>query len=126
MILEIGGGLWFGSLALVADGLHMSTHAFAFLITALSYSYARREANNTRFVFGTGKIGDLAAYTSAILLFLIALVILYEGLYRFIYPQKVNYLEAIPGCTYIYIHLISVRFYTFLLHLNIRCRNIYE
>ena len=96
MVLEIGCGVMFGSLALVADGLHMSTHAFAFLITALSYSYARKNADNENFVFGTGKVGDLAAYTSAIILFLIALVILYEGLYRYFHPQKINYMEAIP------------------------------
>ena len=96
MILEIGCGIRYGSLALIADGLHMSTHAFAFLITAVSYSYARKHANDQRFVFGTGKVGDLAAFTSAIILFLIALVILYEGLYRYFHPQQINYREAIP------------------------------
>ena len=96
MILEIGFGLAFGSLALIADGLHMSSHAAAFLITALSYSYARKHADDPRFVFGTGKVGDLAAFTSSIILFLIALVILYEGLYRYFHPQKINYMESLP------------------------------
>ena len=60
MLLEIVGGALFGSLALVADGLHMSTHAGALLLAALAYSYARRHAEDARFTFGTGKLGDLA------------------------------------------------------------------
>ena len=60
MVAEIVGGLLFGSIALVADGLHMSTHASALLLAALAYSYARRHANDSRFTFGTGKLGDLA------------------------------------------------------------------
>src|SRR6516164_11303324 len=66
MIAEIVGGLWFGSVALIADGLHMSTHAGALLIAALAYAYARRYAADERLVFGTGKLGDLAAFTRAI------------------------------------------------------------
>ncbi len=68
MVAEIVGGVWFGSVALVADGLHMSTHAGALLIAALAYTYSRRYAGDERFVFGTGKLGDLAAFTSAIAL----------------------------------------------------------
>ncbi|MCL6470750.1 MAG: cation transporter, partial [Ralstonia sp.] len=75
MAAEIIGGSVFGSLALVADGLHMSTHAGAMLIAALAYTYARRYAHDPRFVFGTGKLGDLAGYTSAIILAMIALLI---------------------------------------------------
>ena len=60
MLLEIVGGLLFGSIALVADGLHMSTHAGALLLAALAYSYARKHADDPRFAFGTGKLGDLA------------------------------------------------------------------
>jgi Co/Zn/Cd efflux system component len=67
MVVEIVGGTMFGSLALVADGLHMSTHAGAMLIAALAYTYARRHAHDSRFVFGTGKLGDLAGFTSAML-----------------------------------------------------------
>ena len=59
MVAEIIGGLLFGSIALVADGLHMSTHASALLLAALAYSYARRHADDARFSFGTGKLGDL-------------------------------------------------------------------
>src|SRR6202163_896876 len=80
MIAEIIGGLLFGSIALVADGLHMSTHASALLLAALAYSYARRHADDQRFSFGTGKLGDLAGFTSAIVLAMIALLIGYESL----------------------------------------------
>src|ERR1700726_2470672 len=65
MVLEIVGGLLFGSIALVADGLHMSTHAGALLLAALAYTYARKHANDDRYTFGTGKLGDLAGFTSA-------------------------------------------------------------
>ena len=68
MIAEIVGGLLFGSIALVADGLHMSTHAGALLLAALAYTYARKYADNPRFTFGTGKLGDLAGFSSAIIL----------------------------------------------------------
>ena|ERR1700752_3193093 len=68
MIAEIVGGLLFGSIALVADGLHMSTHASALLLAALAYRYARRYAEDERFSFGTGKLGDLAGFTSAVVL----------------------------------------------------------
>ena len=86
MAAEIAGGLWFGSVALIADGLHMSTHAGALLIAALAYTYARRHANDARLTFGTGKLGDLAAFTSAIALAMIALLIGYESLERLIEP----------------------------------------
>src|SRR6185503_1904164 len=68
MVAEIVGGLWFGSVALIADGLHMSTHAAALMIAALAYTYARRHAEDARLSFGSGKLGDLAAFTSAIVL----------------------------------------------------------
>src|SRR5437763_16962550 len=86
MVVEIVGGVWFGSVALVADGLHMSTHAGALLIAALAYTYARRYASHDRLAFGTGKLGDLAAFTSAIVLAMIALLIGYASLVRFLYP----------------------------------------
>ena len=79
MVAEIVGGLLFGSIALVADGLHMSTHASALLLAAFAYSYARRYAHDARFSFGTGKLGDLAGFTSAIVLAMIALLIGYEA-----------------------------------------------
>ena len=74
MIAEIVGGLLFGSIALVADGMHMSTHAGALLLAAVAYTYARRHADDPRFTFGTGKLGDLAGFTSAIILAMIALL----------------------------------------------------
>ncbi len=96
MVAEIVGGLAFGSIALVADGLHMSTHASALLLAALAYSYARRHVNDERFSFGTGKLGDLAGFTSAIVLAMIALLIGYEALARLIWPIAINFNEAIP------------------------------
>jgi cation diffusion facilitator family transporter len=96
MVVEIVGGTLFGSLALVADGLHMSTHAGAMLIAALAYTYARRYAGDARFVFGTGKLGDLAGFSSAIVLAMIALLIGYEAVSRFLSPVPIHFREAIP------------------------------
>lgn len=96
MFVEIIGGALFNSLALIADGLHMSTHAGAMLIAALAYTYARRHATDHRFVFGTGKLGDLAGFTSAIVLAVIALFIGYEAIERFISPVPISFTEAIP------------------------------
>ena len=96
MMAEIVGGNLFGSLALVADGLHMSTHAGALLLTALAYSYARRHADDPRFVFGTGKLGDLAGFSSAIILAMIALLIGYEAVARLLHPIAINFNQAIP------------------------------
>lgn len=96
MIVEVAGGLMFGSIALVADGLHMSTHASALLLAAMAYSYASRHAQDDRFSFGTGKLGDLAGFTSAIVLAMIALLIGYEAVSRFISPVPISYGEAIP------------------------------
>jgi cation diffusion facilitator family transporter len=96
MVAEIVGGLMFGSIALVADGLHMSTHASALLLAALAYSYARRHAHDERFSFGTGKLGDLAGFTSAIVLAMIALFIGYEAVLRLIWPVAISFNEAIP------------------------------
>ncbi len=96
MVVEIVGGLLFGSIALVADGLHMSTHASALLLAALAYSYARRHADDERFSFGTGKLGDLAGFSSAIVLAMIALLIGYEAVTRLIWPVSINFNEAIP------------------------------
>src|SRR6266513_4860406 len=96
MIAEIIGGLLFGSIALVADGLHMSTHAGALLLAALAYSYARKHAHNPAFTFGTGKLGDLAGFTSAIVLAMIALLIGYEAVSRIFAPVPIHFAEAIP------------------------------
>ena len=96
MLLEIVGGTLFGSIALVADGLHMSTHAGALLLAALAYSYARRHAHDPRYSFGTGKLGDLAGFTSAIVLAMIALLIGYESIVRLFAPVPIAFAEAIP------------------------------
>ena len=96
MVAEIVGGLLFGSIALVADGLHMSTHASALLLAALAYRYARRHADDPRFSFGTGKLGDLAGFSSAIVLFMIAVLIGYEAIARLIAPVPISFNEAIP------------------------------
>jgi len=96
MVAEIVGGLLFGSIALVADGLHMSTHASALLLAALAYRYARRHADDPRFSFGTGKLGDLAGFSSAVVLAMIAILIGYEAVSRLIAPVPISFNEAIP------------------------------
>jgi len=96
MVLEIVGGLLFGSIALVADGMHMSTHAGALLLAALAYRYARRYARDARFSFGTGKLSDLAGFTSAVVLAMIALLIGYEAISRLFAPVPISFVEAIP------------------------------
>jgi cation diffusion facilitator family transporter len=96
MIAEIVGGALFGSLALIADGLHMSTHAGALLLAALAYTFARKYAEDSSFTFGTGKFGDLAGYSSAIVLAMIALLIGYEAVSRFLDPVPIAFNEAIP------------------------------
>jgi cation diffusion facilitator family transporter len=95
MVGEIIAGTIFGSMALVADGWHMATHAVAMLIAALAYFYARRNAENPRFTFGTGKMGDLAGFASAIILALIALLIAWESLLRLRSPVPIYFHEAI-------------------------------
>lgn len=96
MAAEVTGGLVFGSIALVADGLHMSTHAGALLLAALAYSYSRRHAHDPRFSFGTGKLGDLAGFSSAIVLAMIAILIGYESVARILHPVPIQFAEAIP------------------------------
>ena len=94
MVAEIAGGTLFGSMALLADGWHMSTHAGALAIAAFAYRFARRHARDPRFAFGTGKLGDLAGFASAVLLALIALLIGYESLIRVFQPVPIHYAEA--------------------------------
>ena len=96
MFIEIIGGILFGSIALVADGLHMSTHAGALLLAAMAYTFSRRYATDPRFSFGTGKLGDLAGFTSAIVLAMIALLIGYESVTRLLSPVAIHFGEAIP------------------------------
>jgi cation diffusion facilitator family transporter len=96
MVAEIIGGSLFGSMALVADGWHMSTHAGALAIAGFAYLFARRHAHDPRFTFGTGKLGELAAFTSAVILALIALLIAYESVQRILSPVPISFTEAIP------------------------------
>ena len=95
MVAEITGGTLFGSMALVADGWHMSTHAAALSIAALAYWFARTHAHDLRFAFGTGKLGELAAFSSAIILAMIALMIGYQSVVRFFHPVAIDYNEAL-------------------------------
>jgi len=99
MIGEIVAGSWFGSMALYADGWHMGTHAAALGIAGAAYLFARRHAGNARFSFGTGKFGDLAAYSSALILGMIALQIAYECVLRLMAPVTIAYGEAIVVAT---------------------------
>jgi cation diffusion facilitator family transporter len=96
MVVEIVGGYLFGSMALVADGWHMSTHAAALGIAGLAYRFARTHAHDPRFSFGTGKLGELAGYSSAIILAMIALWIGVESAARLFQPVAISFGEAIP------------------------------
>ena len=108
MVAEITGGSLFGSMAVVADGVHMSTHVAALAIAALAYRFARRHAADARFSFGTGKLGELAAFASALILLLIALLIGYESVTRFFNPVTIRYDEAIAvACIGLAVNLAS-------------------
>jgi cation diffusion facilitator family transporter len=95
MVGEIAAGWFFGSMALLADGWHMATHAAALGIAGAAYLFARQHVRNSRFAFGTGKFGDLAGFSSAIILGLIAVQIAYESAVRLVYPVPIAYAEAI-------------------------------
>nr|AAF22880.1 putative inner membrane protein [Bradyrhizobium japonicum] len=97
MVGEIVAGSLFGSMALLADGWHMGTHAAALGIAAFAYRFARRHLGNAHFTFGTGKFGDLAPFSSAIILGLIAVEIAYESVLRLFTPVPIVYGEAIAG-----------------------------
>jgi cation diffusion facilitator family transporter len=113
MIVEIGGGTLLGSMALMADGLHMATHVAALSIAAVAYSFARKNVGNDWFSFGTGKFGELAAFASAVILAMVALLIGYESVMRLIHPVAIAFAEAIPIAVLgLGVNLLSV----FLLH----------
>lgn len=95
MVLEIGAGMAYGSMALLADGLHMGSHASALAVSAFAYYYTRRHADNPRFNFGTGKVNSLAAFTSAVMLVIFALVMVAESTQRFFRPVDINFNQAI-------------------------------
>ena len=95
MLAEIVGGTWYGSLAVVADGWHMSTHAAAIGISVLAYRFARKHAHDARFTFGTGKVGELAGFASAIVLVMVALGIAVQSFLRLAAPVKIDFDQAI-------------------------------
>jgi cation diffusion facilitator family transporter len=95
MVIEIAGGWWFNSMAVLADGWHMSSHSLALGLSAFAYSFARRQAAHHRYAFGTWKIEVLGSYTSAILLLGIALLMAYQSVERLISPQSIHYDEAL-------------------------------
>ena len=94
MVAEIVAGTIFGSMALVADGWHMSTHAAALGIAAFAYRFARQHAHDRRFSFGTGKLGDLAAFASALLLMLVAIAVGWESAMRLAAPVAIDFTQA--------------------------------
>jgi cation diffusion facilitator family transporter len=95
MIVEIGAGYIFGSMALLADGWHMGTHAAALLITVFAYIYARHHADNPQYSFSTGKVGVLGGFSSAVVLVVIALLMGGESLRRLFAPVAIQFNEAI-------------------------------
>ena len=95
MVLEIVAGLHFGSMALLADGLHMASHAAALGISAFAYVYARRHAHDERFSFGTGKVNALGGFTGAILLSFFTLFMVWESVERVLNPVSIAFNQAI-------------------------------
>jgi cation diffusion facilitator family transporter len=95
MVLEIGAGTFFGSMALLADGWHMGTHAAALGIAAFAYWYARKQKDNPKYTFGTGKVNVLGGYTSSIILIIIAILMVYESIERLFSPIDIHFEEAI-------------------------------
>ncbi|HEY1137050.1 MAG TPA: CDF family Co(II)/Ni(II) efflux transporter DmeF [Xanthomonadaceae bacterium] len=95
MVVEIAGGWWFNSMAVLADGWHMSSHALALGLSAFAYVYARHLANDHRFAFGTWKIEILGGFTSAILLMGVAALMVFQSLNRLLHPSAIHYEQAI-------------------------------
>lgn len=95
MVVEVVCGIMFGSMALLADGLHMASHAAALSISAFAYVYARRRARDARFSFGTGKVNALAGFTGAVLLMMFATFMVWESLERFANPVAIQFDAAI-------------------------------
>ena len=110
MGVEIAAGAIFGSMALLADGWHMGTHAAALGITLFAYRYARRHANNPRYTFGTGKISVLGGFTSAVVLQVVAILMGIESIGRLFAPQSIRFGEAIAVAVLgLVVNLVSVR-----------------
>jgi cation diffusion facilitator family transporter len=108
MVAEIAGGTIYGSMALVADGWHMATHAGALAIAALAYRFAWRHARDPRLSFGTGKLGELAGFASAVILGIVALLIGYESVVRLVHPAAIDFqLAAMIGVIGLAVNLVS-------------------
>jgi cation diffusion facilitator family transporter len=95
MVVEIAGGWWFNSMAVLADGWHMSSHAIALGLSAFAYSFARRQARHRAYAFGTWKVEVLGGYTSAILLLGVAALMVFQSVERLLTPTEIHYQEAI-------------------------------
>jgi cation diffusion facilitator family transporter len=95
MVVEIAAGIAFGSMALLADGLHMASHAAALALAVAAYVYARRHAHDRRFTFGTGKVNALAGYLSTVVLAMFALLMVWESGNRLLLPRPIDFDQAI-------------------------------
>lgn len=110
MIIEILAGWAFGSMALLADGWHMASHAGALGITALAYAFARRHADNPYFSFGTGKVSALGGFTSAVILAMVALLMAWESVWRLVEPEPIGFNQAIAVAVLgLAVNLLSVK-----------------
>ena len=109
MVVEISAGTIYGSMALLADGWHMGTHAAAFCITLFAYRYAKKHESSERFSFGTGKVSVLGGYTSAIALGIVALLMFTESVHRLLNPQSIQFNEAIAvACVGLAVNVASM------------------
>jgi cation diffusion facilitator family transporter len=109
MIVEITTGLLFGSMALLADGLHMTTHTLALTVSAIAYIYARRHADDPSFSYGTGKVNSLAGFASAILLAIFTAFMLWESVKRLIDPVAIEFNRSIAvACAGLVVNLVSI------------------
>ncbi len=107
MVVEITAGLLSHSMALLADGWHMSTHVTAFLITAIAYHFTRRHASDVRFSFGTAKIGVLGGFASAVILSVVAFLMASESVHRLFVPRAIHFNEAIGiACIALTVNLV--------------------
>jgi cation diffusion facilitator family transporter len=109
MVLEVAAGIKFGSMALLADGLHMASHATALAIAMFAYIYARRHAHDSRFSFGTGKVNSLAGFTGAVLLAVFALIMVSESVKRLFIPITIAFDQAlVVACIGLFVNGLSV------------------
>jgi cation diffusion facilitator family transporter len=108
MVVEITGGIMFHSMAVLADGWHMGTHVSAFLIAAIAYRFTRRHADDPRFSFGTGKIGVLGGFASAVVLSVVAFLMAGESIHHLLVPQPIEFSAAIGiACVALAVNLVS-------------------